>query len=287
MPSTSTLSYFPSLQSLVSSRAGQVQSHISRDRSSGLLCLAHCRLPTLLCPPQLTIQAHNIKNTDAVWQMPSETDVGFHIEPCRAGTITLYQFGIRKISIMQQVALRGNLVPQGSAPPLDSKGSSAVFWGPAVVQSPSRVWLFVTPWMQHTRLPCPSVSPGVCSKSRPLSQWCHPTTSSSVVPFSSCPQSFPASASFPMSQLFASGVQSIGVSASASVLPMNIQGWFPLGLTGGSPCYSRDSQESSPVPQFESINSSALSLLYGPVLTSIHDFCACSLPVKTSRYLAR
>ena len=84
----------------------------------------------------------------------------------------------------------------------------------------------------------------ICSNSCPLSQWCHPTTSSSVVPFSSCPQSFPASGSFPVSQLFALGGQSIG--ASVSVLPMNIQGWFPLGLTGLiTPCCSRDSQESS------------------------------------------
>ena len=85
---------------------------------------------------------------------------------------------------------------------------------------------------QHARPPCPSPTPRVNSNSRPLSQWCHPTVSSSVVPFSSCLQSFPASGSFQMSQLFASDGQSIGVSASASVLPMNIQGWFPLGWTG-------------------------------------------------------
>ena len=85
---------------------------------------------------------------------------------------------------------------------------------------------------QHARLPCPSPSPGVHPNSCLLSQWCHPTTSSSVVPFSSCPQSFPASGSFPMSQFFTSGGQSIGVSTSASVLPMNIQDWSPLGLTG-------------------------------------------------------
>ena len=85
---------------------------------------------------------------------------------------------------------------------------------------------------QHTRLLCPTLSPGVCSNSCPLSLWYHLTTSSSVVPVSSCPQSFTASETFPMSQLFASGGQSIGASASASILPMNIQGWFPLGLTG-------------------------------------------------------
>ena len=102
-----------------------------------------------------------------------------------------------------------------------------------VVQSLSCVWLCVTPRTQQTRLPCPSLSPGVCSPhSRPLFQWCHPTISSSVAPFSSCPQSFPASESFPMSWLFESGSQIIGDSVSASVLPVNVQGWFLLGLTG-------------------------------------------------------
>ena len=86
--------------------------------------------------------------------------------------------------------------------------------------------------LQHARLPCPSLSPGVCSNVCPLSQWCHPTISFSVASFFSCRQSFPASGSFPMSQIFASGGQSIGASASASVLPMNTQGWFPLGLIG-------------------------------------------------------
>ena len=86
--------------------------------------------------------------------------------------------------------------------------------------------------LQHTRPPSPSPTPGVYSDSCPLSQWCHPTISSSVVPFSSCLQFSPASGSFQMSQFFASGGQSIGVSASASVLPMNIQDWFLLGWTG-------------------------------------------------------
>ena len=85
--------------------------------------------------------------------------------------------------------------------------------------------------LQHARLPCPSPTPGACSNSCPSSWWCRLTTSSSVVPFSSCLQSLPASGSFPMSQFFPSGGQSIGVSASASVFPMNIQDWFPLGLT--------------------------------------------------------
>ena len=86
--------------------------------------------------------------------------------------------------------------------------------------------------LQHTRLPCPSPTPGAYSNSCSSSWWCHPTISASVIPFSSHLQSFPASGSFPISQLFASGSQNIGISASASVLPMNIQGWFPLGLTG-------------------------------------------------------
>ena len=105
----------------------------------------------------------------------------------------------------------------------------------------------------------------------PLSLWYHPTISS-VIPFSSCLQSFPASGSFLMSQRFTSGGQSIRVSASASVPPINIQGWFPLGLTGLTPWSPRDSQESSPTPQFKSINSSALSFLYHPTLTSIHEY---------------
>ena len=85
---------------------------------------------------------------------------------------------------------------------------------------------------QHTRPPCPSPTPWIYPNSCPLSQWCHPAISSSVVPFSSCPQSFPESGSFPMSQLFASGGQSIGVSVSTSVLPMNTQDWSPLEWTG-------------------------------------------------------
>ena len=136
--------------------------------------------------------------------------------------------------------------------------------------------------LQHARLPCP-VSPRVCSNSCPLSWWYHTTILSSVARFS-CPQSFPASGSFPMSWLFASGGQSIGDSASTSVLPMNIQGLFPLGLTGLISLLPRDSQESSPTPHFKSINSLVLSLLYGPTLTSMRyrrtniqsiTFCLC------------
>ena len=125
--------------------------------------------------------------------------------------------------------------------------------------------------LQHARLLCSSPSPRVCSNSCPLGQWCHPTISSSVAPVSSCPQSFPASGSFQMNQFFALGGQSIGVSASTLVLPINIQDWFPLGWLVGSPCSPRDSLESSPTPQFKSINSSVLNFLYSPTLTSIHD----------------
>ena len=96
----------------------------------------------------------------------------------------------------------------------------------------SYVWLFVTHGLQHARFPCPLPSPGACSNSCPLSRWCHPTILSSVISLSSCLQSFPVSGSFLTSQLFASGGQSTGISASASFLPMNIQDWFPLGLTG-------------------------------------------------------
>ena len=143
--------------------------------------------------------------------------------------------------------------------------------------------------LQHARLPSTSTTPRAYSNLCPSSQWCHPMISSSVIPFSSCVQSFPASGSFPMSPFF--------TSASASVLPMNIQDWFLLGWTCWISLQSkwlsrvfsnttvqrincsalsflhspRDSQESSPTPQFKSINSSALSYLYSPTLTSIHD----------------
>ena len=103
------------------------------------------------------------------------------------------------------------------------------------------------------------------TNSCPLSQWCHPAVSSSGAPFSSSPQSFPALGSVPMSQLFPSGRQTIGDSASASVLPMNIQEWFPLWLTGLISL-------SSPELKFKIIKSSALSLLYGPTFTSLRDY---------------
>ena len=125
--------------------------------------------------------------------------------------------------------------------------------------------------LQHIRLPCPSPTPRACSNSCPLSQWCHPTVSSSVVPFFSSLQSFPASGSF---QWVSSSHQ------VAKVLEFQPQHqsfqWifsidFLYGWLVGSPCHPRDAQESSPTPQFKSINSSAFSFLCGPTLTSIHD----------------
>ena len=124
--------------------------------------------------------------------------------------------------------------------------------------------------LQHVRLPCPSPTPEVHSNSCSLSRWCRPAISFSVVS-SSHLQSFLAAGSFPMSEFFTLSGQSTGVSASASALPMNIQDWFPLGLTVVSPCSPRDSQESSPTPQFKSINCSVLSFLYSPTPTSKHD----------------
>ena len=122
--------------------------------------------------------------------------------------------------------------------------------------------------LQRTRLPCPSPSPRVCSNSCSLSQCCHPTISSSVIPFSSFLQSFLALESFLISKLFASGGQSIGASASASVLLMNIQNWFPLGLTGLISLQSKGlSQVSNITTQKHQIF--AYRLLYGPALTSI------------------
>ena len=123
--------------------------------------------------------------------------------------------------------------------------------------------------LQHARPPCPSPTPGIYPNSCPLSRWCHPTISSSVVPFSSCPQSFPASGSFQMSQLFASGGQSIGVSASASVLPVNTHDWSPLRWTGWIFLWLSRVFSNTTV---QSINSSVLHFLYSPTLTSVNDY---------------
>ena len=140
-------------------------------------------------------------------------------------------------------------------------------------QSISCVWLFATPQTvaRQAWLPYPSPTPGDCSNSCPSNQWCHPTISSFVIYFSFL-QSFPASGTFPMSPFFTSGGQSIGVSPSASVLPMNIQDLFPLGWTGWISSQSRGLSRAFSTPQFKSINSLVLSFLYSPTLTSIHDY---------------
>ena len=125
--------------------------------------------------------------------------------------------------------------------------------------------------LQHSRLSCPSPSPRTCSNLCPLRQWCHPTISSSVITFSSHPHSFPASGSFPMSQLFTSGGWSIGASASASVLPMNIRDWFHLGWTGLISLQSRGLSRVFPNTTLQKHQLFSAQLLYSPTLTSIHD----------------
>ena len=121
---------------------------------------------------------------------------------------------------------------------------------------------------KHTRPPCPSPTPRVYSNSCPSSQWCHPTISSSLTPFSSCPQSFPASGSFPVSQLFASGGQSIGDSASASVLPVNTQDWFPLGWTS---CIS--------------LQSKGLSRVFSNTTVQKHQFFSAQLSSQSNSHI--
>ena len=127
--------------------------------------------------------------------------------------------------------------------------------------------------IQHARLPCPSPTPKACSNSCPSSQWCHPTVSSSVVPFSSCFQSFLASGSFPVSQFFTSGGQSIG-SFSFSISPSNeYSGLISFKMDWLDLLAVQGTLESSPTPQFKSINSSALSFLHSPTVTTIYKIC--------------
>ena len=129
--------------------------------------------------------------------------------------------------------------------------------------------------LQHARLPCRSQLPGTCSDSCPLSWWCHPAISSSVVPFSSCLQFLPESGSFSMRQFFASGGQSIGTSASALVFPVNIQGWFPLGLTGLISLLSKGLSRffsSTTVQKHQFYGAQPFFFLFCPALTSVHDY---------------
>ena len=135
--------------------------------------------------------------------------------------------------------------------------------------------LCLTLWpheLQHAKLPCPSLSPGICSNSCPWTQWCHPTISSSVALLSSGPQCFPASGFYPKGQLFATGGQSIGASASASVLPINIQDWYPLGLTGLISLLSKRLSRVLSSTTIWKHQFFTLSLFCGPTLTSIHDY---------------
>ena len=136
------------------------------------------------------------------------------------------------------------------------------------VQSLSHVWLFVTCEPQHARPPCPSPTPRVNPNLCPSSQWCHPTISSSVVPFSSCLQSFPASGSFEVSQFFTSGGQNVGVSASTSVFPMNTQDWSPLGWTG-----------------WVSLQSKGLSRVFSNITVRKHQFFGAQLSSQSSFHI--
>ena len=140
-----------------------------------------------------------------------------------------------------------------------------------VVQLLSRVWIFVIPWTAGCQASLSFVISWSLIKLMSICQWCYPTISSFFTLFSSCSQSFSASGSFQISQFFTSGGQSIGTSASASVLPMNIQHWFPLGWTGLISLQPKG-LKSSPTPWFKSIIYLVLSLLYGPTLTSIHVY---------------
>ena len=136
------------------------------------------------------------------------------------------------------------------------------------VQSLSRVRLFATPKLQHARPLCPSPTPGVHPNSCPLTQWCHAAISSSVIPFSSCPQSLPASQSFPMSQLFESGGQSIGVAALASVLPVKTQDWSPLEWTG-----------------WISLQSMGLSRVFSNITVQKHQFSGAQLSSQSNSHI--
>ena len=135
-------------------------------------------------------------------------------------------------------------------------------------QSLSRVRLFATPWITARQHPCPSPTPGVHSDSRPSSQWCHPAIWSSVVPFSSCPQSLPASETFPMSQLFAWGGQSTGVSAWASFLPKKSQGWSPSEWT-----------------DWISLQSKGLSRVFSNTTVQKHKFFSAQLSSQSNSYI--
>ena len=143
-----------------------------------------------------------------------------------------------------------------------------ILWFSSVQFSRSVVSDFATPWIAALQAPCPSPAPGVHSNSRPSSQWCHPAISSSVIPFSSCPQSLPASDSFPMSQLFAWGGQSTGVSALASFLPKKSQSWSPLEWTG-----------------WISLQSKGLSRVFSNTTVQEHQFFGARLSLQSNSHI--
>ena len=225
----------------------------------------------LLSTPTLTWPIGNLPTESA--QLPQIYYVqtwSCHLSPCFSSYIFQFKGYYSYLdgqNYKLEIILESSLIPNA----ISSQQWNAIssdFWG--FVQSLSCVWLFWPHELQHTRLPCPLLSPGVCSNSCPLSQWCHLTISSSIASLSSCPQSFPASGSFPMSWIFISCGQSIG--ASASVLLVHILGWFLLGLTYLISWLSKGLSRVFPAPQFKSINSLVLNLLYGPALTSICDY---------------
>ena len=149
--------------------------------------------------------------------------------------------------------------------------TNSIYYGVCSLQSLRHVRLFATPWTAARQASLSFTNSWILLKLMSSSQWCHPTISSSVILFSSCLQPFPVIGSFPMSKFFTSVGQIIGVSASASVLPMNINDWFPLAWIVGSLCSPRDSQESYPTPEFKTFNSSLLTILYAPNVPSIHE----------------
>ena len=177
-----------------------------------------------------SLQAHELQHTRP--PCPSPTP-GVHSNSCPSSCPSSHLIVCRPLLLLLPVPHSIRVFPMSRL--FESSGQSIGASAPdpnnlsSIAQSCPTLWY--PHEMQHTRLPCPSPTPGAYSDSYPLSQWCHPTILSSVVPFSSSPQSFPAWGSFQISQLCVSSGQSIGVSASTSVLPVNIQDWFPLGWT--------------------------------------------------------
>ena len=214
-----------------------------------------------------------INNQTQQWFLSISSTLGNEITSLSTGLFTLLKWpncthAMSSTNIYRWSSHSPHCLIVGSE--FSAQWSGKLLWDTVTVVTKSCLTLCDPTELKLARLPCPSLSPGVCSKSYLLNQWCHLTISYSAAPFSFCLQLFLALGSFLMSQLFAWGGQSIGASASASILPMNIQGWFSLGRTGLIPCCPSYSQESSPAPKFESISFSVLSLPYGSALTSVY-----------------